>query len=685
MGFRINTNVAALNAHNAATLNNRNLDSSLAKLSSGLRINTAADDASGMAIADSLRSQANSLGQAVANANDAIGLIQTADKAMDEQIKILDTIKTKAIQAASDGQTTSSREAIQKDVNRLLEQLDNIAKTTSFNGQVLLSGNFTNKEFQVGAYSNQTISASIKNTQSLAIGNITSQTDTVTVGNTASGTLNGPLTKGSKTIAMSTAVGAGMAVTGLAQGDTIRIDGVGDYTIENISGQMSTGGISGAIITLDRGLEKTLSAGATLKISLQTTVSENLGAMSTTGGTAFSQGNAVGFSDISGLAIGDKISFTNSLGVTQELTIATITGSSTGVTSGTVTFDAIGAGTLSSALSITVSDRSSLGTDFTAKDFVQYTVAGTKLEGVQLTDKVTITDSDGASQTYAKGVAQSGLGRVADLINSTTDKTGIKAVAVVEQNSAIRVQGGSISKDIVINGEIILDKGASVLAADTDNTLVSNINAKTNITGVSAAMEPDGTLTLTSDGRAIVTDGLSAVAGINDGVHAGELVFTNTKGGAIDVTSKHYTDAGLISINGSAETLDEVTHSNVLSDLVYGQVDDNNDNVIDSKDQVGLLMTKEGAMLAMDIVESAIGTLDGVRADLGSTQNQLTVTVNNISVTQVNVKAAESNIRDVDFAAESAAFSKFNILAQSGSYAMSQANAVQQNVLRLLQ
>ncbi len=74
-----------------------------------------------------------------------------------------------------------------------------------------------------------------------------------------------------------------------------------------------------------------------------------------------------------------------------------------------------------------------------------------------------------------------------------------------------------------------------------------------------------------------------------------------------------------------------------------------------------------------------------LESDLGSVQNQVVSTINNISVTQVNVKAAESNIRDVDFAAESAAFSKFNILAQSGSYAMSQANAVQQNVLRLLQ
>ena len=85
------------------------------------------------------------------------------------------------------------------------------------------------------------------------------------------------------------------------------------------------------------------------------------------------------------------------------------------------------------------------------------------------------------------------------------------------------------------------------------------------------------------------------------------------------------------------------------------------------------------------ISDSALRQLDATRSDLGSVQNQLASTVRNISVTQVNVKSAESGIRDVDFAAESAAFSKFNILAQSGSYAMSQANAVQQNVLRLLQ
>ncbi|PPB60444.1 flagellin N-terminal helical domain-containing protein, partial [Campylobacter hyointestinalis] len=153
MGFRINTNIAAMNAHTNAVVNNRSLDGSLGKLSSGLRIQTAADDASGMSIADSLRAQASGLGQAVKNANDAIGIVQTADKAMDEQIKILDTIKTKAIQAAQDGQNSDSRRALQNDISRLLEELDNIAKTTSFNGQQLLNGSFSNKEFQIGAYS----------------------------------------------------------------------------------------------------------------------------------------------------------------------------------------------------------------------------------------------------------------------------------------------------------------------------------------------------------------------------------------------------------------------------------------------------------------------------------------------------------------------------------------------------
>ncbi len=107
-------------------------------MSSGLRINKAADDASGMAIADSLRSQAQGLGQAITNANDGIAVVQTADGALDEYINIINTVRTKSIQAASDGQNTDSRVAIQSDITKLLEEAENIAKTTSFNGQKFL-------------------------------------------------------------------------------------------------------------------------------------------------------------------------------------------------------------------------------------------------------------------------------------------------------------------------------------------------------------------------------------------------------------------------------------------------------------------------------------------------------------------------------------------------------------------
>ena len=174
MALRINTNVAALNAHKNMTKNDNALSASLGRLSSGLRINKAADDASGMSIADSLRSQSMGLGQAIKNANDGINIVQTADAALEESINIINTIKTKAIQAAQDGQTIESRAAIQSDIDKLMEEMDIIAKTTSFNGQKLLSGQFTDKKFQIGAYSGETVNISIASAESNKIGHVTS-------------------------------------------------------------------------------------------------------------------------------------------------------------------------------------------------------------------------------------------------------------------------------------------------------------------------------------------------------------------------------------------------------------------------------------------------------------------------------------------------------------------------------
>jgi len=136
--MKINTNISSLTAQEAATNTNRSIAGSLEKLSTGLKINKASDDASGLAIADKLRTQVTSINQGVSNGNSAVALLQIADKSMAEQSKILDTVKAKLIQANTDTTSEDGRNAIAKDVSKLLAQLNNIATQTNYNGTNLL-------------------------------------------------------------------------------------------------------------------------------------------------------------------------------------------------------------------------------------------------------------------------------------------------------------------------------------------------------------------------------------------------------------------------------------------------------------------------------------------------------------------------------------------------------------------
>jgi flagellin len=170
----INTNVSSLTAQEASKNTSNSLSGSLEKLSTGLKINKASDDASGLAIADKLRTQATSLNQGVDNGNSAVTLLQIADKSMSEQSSILDTIKAKLIQANTATTSDDGRAAIAGDIEKLLEQLDNIAEQTNYNGTALLqadvgtagTGTMTGLDFQVGETSTDIIS----------VGNIQSNT-----------------------------------------------------------------------------------------------------------------------------------------------------------------------------------------------------------------------------------------------------------------------------------------------------------------------------------------------------------------------------------------------------------------------------------------------------------------------------------------------------------------------------
>jgi flagellin len=210
MGLRINTNIQALNAHKNLTKTDTALSSSLERLSSGLRINKAADDASGLAIADTLKAQHTGIGQAISNANDGVNIIQIADGALEESINIVNTIRTKAIQAASDAQSDASRSAIQADVDKLLEELNMIAETTAYNGINLLDGTFVDKQFHIGAYKDETANVNIGN----ASGNVVGAMAYANTAREAEAAISNPFYKGDT-----------VSTTALAAGD-LKINGV---------------------------------------------------------------------------------------------------------------------------------------------------------------------------------------------------------------------------------------------------------------------------------------------------------------------------------------------------------------------------------------------------------------------------------------------------------------------------
>ncbi len=179
MALTINTNVMSLNAQINLGKTQNSLSKSMQRLSSGLRINSASDDAAGLAISDRMTSQVNGLNQAVRNSNDGISLAQTGEGAMQESTNILQRMRELSVQSANDSNTSSDRASMQKEVSQLQQELNRIANTTQFNGQNLLDGSFTSKTFQVGSNKGQTISITMGSTKATDIGDYHIGTNTV--------------------------------------------------------------------------------------------------------------------------------------------------------------------------------------------------------------------------------------------------------------------------------------------------------------------------------------------------------------------------------------------------------------------------------------------------------------------------------------------------------------------------
>ena len=610
MGFRINTNVSAMNALMLAINNNKNLDKSLAALGSGLRINKASDDASGMAIANQLRSQAQGLGQAIKNANDGVSVAQTADGALEEYTNIINIIRTKAVQAASDSQSADSRAAIQRDIDKLLEEAQNIATTTSFNGINLLDGTFIDKKFQIGAYANEKIGMSIDSVKTDAIGKIaetTTATDTgtnldtlasddiATDADPADGEWAGPIASTSDT-------------TGL------RLNGKnvsGNLTAQG-SDMLSAKGLAAAINAMTGDTNVT----ATAKTTWEMDASVSAGTISS--------GDLV----INGVNIGNVTVKAN---------------------------DADGA--LASAIN---AKQSETGVSATVDSQGVLTLTADDGRNIQIS-----SNSGGSEATLINGG------------NSVNNESivAIDLTAVAAGAHTFTLDGVAISFTAdAQTGTDTADSAALLTALQTAQTNgdISSNYSFADTDGEVAIKRTDGKdiniLLDSDDGSTIVVNtGSSFSDGSQGTAQTNGAVYNSAQHGTVTLSSSEN-----ITIAGDTSTI-----------ATFGLTDKSKSasgGIVDAD-----VTTYEAAQTTIKRMDAALKAIDAIRSDIGSVQNQFESTIRNISVTQVNVTSAESAIRDVDFAAESANLQKLNILAQSGVYALSQANAAQQNVMRLLQ
>ena len=577
MGLRINTNIGALRAHNNLYNNSAALDTSLERLSSGLRINWAKDNASGLAIADQLRTQASSLKQAIDNGNEAMSVLTVADKAIEEQVNILDSIKQKAISAAQDGQSTKTRNMLQADINRLMEELDNIANSTSFNGKQLLSGGYINQEYQIGDRSNTTVKTSIGPTMSSKIGVTRFET------------------------------GANVTASGLVNMVIKNYNGVEDFKFAEVTISYSVGTGLGALTEeINRVSDRT---GVRASFTVQTY-----------GVYEIKQGTTSRDFSINGVIIG-QIEYQDADKNGQLVQAINAVKDTTGVEAAR---DANGKLILNSAdgRGIVIGGDPGVGSGIVAKQRTNF-------------GRLHLVRNNGQ-----------------DVPISGTGNFGFISPAFVSQQSlSLRDTKGRIEGNNADALGFFAYPGGSKYIV----TMQAGVGALSNWMGQAGS-------------------GFSAGSGYSIGtthrysVHLADKFVFISQGG----WSKAYNvseGSGFSAGSGKSQFAPMKIGSNALFVI----------------DRTSGVTTLKGAMAVMDVSETAILNLDQTRADIGSAQQQIQSTLNNITVTQVNVKSAESIIRDVDFAEESANFSKYNILAQSGSYAMAQANTSQQYVMQLLQ
>jgi flagellin len=537
----INTNVPSLNAQRNLDTSQMSLTTSLQRLSSGLRINSAKDDAAGLAISERFTSQIRGMDQAKRNANDGVSLAQTGEGALGQMGDILQRVRELAVQSANATNTSNDRLAINSEVTQLVSELDRFATSTEFNGQKLFDGSFSAATYQVGANTNQTITANTANLRTNQYG-----TYQMGVGN---GTGNLVTTN---SVSGSTAVTAG--ATGAVNVDGAAVTSSGSFGINgtNIS-------VSGTDMAKDIA-NKINAAGTGVTATARTEV--NLG-----------------------LASG-----------TYSLTAA----------SKSSTFESV---------SFNVNDLDNNG----------------KIE----------------ADEYSQAI---------QAFNAKASKTGITAELATFEDATKTTQ-----------------YALKLTAADGSNIALSN--DPSNVSGFGGGVtkwdmdvtNSSGAIQYMSSGQA----GAVSTSGASSGVvtFGGQVVLNSTNSYSVTTSGAGFA-SGVLAVGGTSTTTALTSGAAYASTL----------KTVEKLD----ISTVQGSNQALRVVDDALSTINDQRAKFGALQSRFTATINNLATTSENMSAARSRIRDADFAAETSALTRAQVLQQAGTAMLAQANALPNQVLSLL-
>ncbi|SHO50773.1 flagellin N-terminal helical domain-containing protein [Desulfopila aestuarii] len=636
MALTINTNIAALNAQRNLGKSQNDLNRSMQRLSSGLRINSAKDDAAGLAISDRMTSQIRGLNQAARNANDGISMAQTAEGALQETTNMLQRIRELAIQSANDTNSASDRASLQAEVNQLQQEITRIAETTSFNEQNILDGSLTGAQFQVGANANETISFSISSAKAGELGD-----ESLSSNNPTGIEMATP--RKANTGAGNSVAAQDLTITGARGTSIVKIDA--DDSAKKIAELVNIeADITG--VRANARTEVTLShlaADGTIGFDIQgnnefpipisaTVTTDNLTALAlaintqsgNTGISAELSGNKESLRLVQSEGYDIKISdYTHSAadGTLQSIRVTGTEGVATNL---------VDEGVNEAATIASLSNLSDPGT------------VSLTLPSAQVITAVVLDTKDLTNLLEAINIK----GTTPKITASFTDVFG-------DDKSSITLSTAATNQTIAITAFGVVDSGGTAIPASLD-VIAGDGAAITQVTPASTITLGGVAAVAAATVEAPTVPGDSTVIG-------GEITFTSS--GNYNITSSIAQAAGSLFNTDDGEA---------------------NASQLKSVDTIDI-STVAGANEAIKIVDGAIGQIDSLRGNMGAIQNRFESTIANLQNVSENLSAARSRILDADIAMETSAMTKNNILQQAGVSILAQANTTPQLALQLLQ